>query len=94
MWKKEMLPLTEKEKKSFKKQKFFYICKEEFNEEFKVVFHVPNKIFIICFIESPLKLMKNALYYILKTFFILKIFKFLSRLFGFGHKQKTAWLER
>ena len=32
----------------------------------------------ICFIESPLKMMKNAFYFILKAPFILKIFKFLS----------------
>ena len=28
--------------------------------------------------ESPLKMMKNALYFTLKTLFVLKIFKFLS----------------
>ena len=28
--------------------------------------------------ESPLKLMKNAFYFTLKPFFVLKIFKFLS----------------
>ena len=32
----------------------------------------------ICFNESPLKMMKNAFYFILKALFILKIFKFLS----------------
>ena len=31
-----------------------------------------------CFIESPLKLMKNAFNFILKALFVLKIFKFLS----------------
>ena len=36
--------------------------------------------------------MKNAFYFILKTLFIFKIFKFLSRLFG--HVGKMAWLER
>ena len=30
---------------------------------------------VICFIESPLKIMKNAFYFILKALFILKIFK-------------------
>ena len=29
-------------------------------------------------IESPLKMMKNAFYFTLETFFVLKIFKFLS----------------
>ena len=45
-----------------------------------------------CFMESPLKMMKNAFYYILKTLFVLKIFKFLSWLFG--HAEKTTSLER
>ena len=34
--------------------------------------------------------MENAFYFILKAFFVLKIFKFLSQLFG--HVGKTAWL--
>ena len=33
---------------------------------------------VICFIESPLKMMKNAFYFILKAPFVLKIFEFLS----------------
>ena len=33
---------------------------------------------IICFIESPIKMMKNVFYFILKVLFIVKIFKFLS----------------
>ena len=33
-------------------------------------------------IESPLKMMKNAIYFNSNTLFVLKIFKFLSRLFG------------
>ena len=32
--KEEMLPLTKKKKKSYKKQKYSHICKEEFNEKF------------------------------------------------------------
>ena len=54
--------------------------------------HLPKKICVICLIESPLKLMKNAFYFILKALFVLKIFKFLSRLFG--HVGKTDRLER
>ena len=46
----------------------------------------------ICLNESPLKMMKNAFYFISKVLFVLKIFKFLSR--AFGHVGKTAWLER
>ena len=30
---KEMLPQAKKEKKSYKKQKFYHICKKEFDEE-------------------------------------------------------------
>ena len=51
---------------------------------------LPKK-FFICFYGSPLK-MKNAFYFILKALFVLRIFKFLSWLFG--HREKTAWLER
>ena len=32
--------------------------------------------------ESPLKMMKNAIYFTLKALFALKIFTFLSSLFG------------
>ena len=35
-------------------------------------------IYFICLNKSPLKIMKNALYLILKALFVLKIFKFLS----------------
>ena len=35
--------------------------------------------------------MKNALYFVLKALFVLKIFKLLSR--RFGHLGKMAWLE-
>ena len=42
--------------------------------------------------EIPSKMMKNVFYFILKAFFVSKIFKFLSWLFG--HAEKTAWLER
>ena len=42
--------------------------------------------------ESPLKLMKKTFYFTLKTLFVLKIFKFLSSLFGYV--EKKARLER
>ena len=43
----------------------------------------PSKnISVIYLIESFLKMMKNAFYYILKALSVLKIFKFLSRRFG------------
>ena len=38
--------------------------------------------------KSPLKMMKNAFYFTLKALFVLKIFKFLSRLLG--HVENTA----
>ena len=38
------------------------------------------------------KRIKMPFYFILKAFFALKIFKFLSWLFGYA--EKTTWLER
>ena len=46
----------------------------------------------ICFNESPLKMMKNAFYFILIALFSLQIFEFLSQLFG--DIEKTDLLER
>ena len=37
--------------------------------------------------KSPLKMMKNAFYFALKALFVLKIFKFLSWLFGHVEKR-------
>ena len=54
--------------------------------------HLPKNIFFICLNDSPLTMMKNAFYFILKALFVFKIFEFLSWLFG--HVEKTAWLER
>ena len=54
--------------------------------------HLPKRFCVIFLIESPLEAMKNAFYFILKALFVLKIFKFLSGLFG--HVGKTALLER
>ena len=59
--------------------------------ELKSDSHLPKKICFICFNESLLKMVKNAFYFVLKALFVLKIFKFLSWLFG--HVEKTAWLE-
>ena len=42
----------------------------------------------VSLIESPLKMIKNAFYFVLKDLFVLKIFKFFSRLLG--HVGKTA----
>ena len=43
--------------------------------------HLPEKLGH-SLIENPLKMMKNAFYFILKTPFIFKIFTFLSQLIG------------
>ena len=47
---------------------------------------------VICFNANPLKIIKNAFYFTFKALFVLKIFKFLSWLFG--HVEKTNWLKR
>ena len=44
----------------------------------KVSSRTLQKNYFICFSESPLKMMKNDFYLILKPFFVLKIFKLLS----------------
>ena len=51
-----------------------------------------KKNYLICFNESPLKMMKIAFHFILKTLFVLKTCKFLSWLLG--QAEKTASLER
>ena len=43
--------------------------------------HLPKNR-VICFIESPLNMIKNAFYFTLKALFFLKILKFLSWLFA------------
>ena len=43
----------------------------------KVRLSPSKKICVVCFIESPLTMMKNAFYFIIKALFVLKIFKFL-----------------
>ena len=47
----------------------------------KSVSHLTQKLFFSV-IENPLKVMKNAFCFTLKSFFVLKRFKFFSRLFG------------
>ena len=54
--------------------------------------HLPKKIFFIRFSESPLKMMKNTFYFIIKALFILKIFKFLSC--HFVHVKKTSLIRK
>ena len=59
---------------------------------FKVGLSPSKKICDNCFIETPLKMIKKAFYFILKALFVLKMFEFLSWIFG--HVGKTTWLER
>ena len=54
--------------------------------------HLPKKKNFICFNDSRTKMMKIAFYLILKALFVVKIFKFLSWLFG--HVEKMAWLRK
>ena len=48
-------------------------------------------LFVCLFKGEPLKMMKIALYFMLKAFFVLKAFKILSH--RFGHIEKMASLE-
>ena len=45
---------------------------------FKVGLSPSKKNFFVCVTESPLKMIKNAFYFILKAIFVLKMSKFLS----------------
>ena len=72
--------------------RFWFVNSKRIQNQFlKSGSHLPKFLFV-CFNDSPSKMSKNAFYFILKSLFVLKIFKFLSWLFG--HVEKTAWLER
>ena len=60
------------------------------HHELKVGLSPSKKICVICLIESLLKMMKNAFYFILIAVFVLKVFKFLSRLFGHVVQKLTS----
>ena len=49
--------------------------------------HLPRIFFFICFNESPLKLMKNYFYFMLKALFVLKVIILESYRFGYVQKQ-------
>ena len=68
----------------FLSKNFFWLC-------LKIGLLPSEKNFLICFNDRPWKMMKNAFYFILKALLVLKVFKFLSWIFG--HLEKTAWLE-
>ena len=57
-----------------------FIGKETYR--FKSDSHLPKKFCAICFIKRPLKMIKNAFYFIFKALSVLKIFKVLSGLYG------------
>ena len=50
--------------------------------DLKLDSHLPKLLSVNCLTEIPLKMMKNAFYFILKALFVLKIFKFLARRFS------------
>ena len=55
----------------------FGLIEYAFDVTLKSDSHLPKQC-VICFIESPLKMMKNGFYFILKALFVLKVFKFSS----------------
>ena len=67
----------------------FFSLEEGISQVVKVGLSLPKT---ITSFESPLKMIDNAFSFILKTFFVLNIFEFLS--WFFGHVEKTAWLDR
>ena len=59
------------------KKRTYYLFNDIINiKNLKVGLSFSKKNCVICFIDSPLKIMKNAFYFILKPLFVLKIFKF------------------
>ena len=48
---------------------------------FQVALTPPEKVGFICLHRRPTKIMKNGFYFILKAHFLLKIMKFLFRIF-------------
>ena len=59
---------------------------------FKTGFSPFKKNCFVCFTGSPLKMVKNAFYFILKALFLLRVLNFLSWLFF--QVEKAAWLEK
>ena len=53
----------------------WFVISYEINR-FQVALSPSKTIFFISFNDSPLKMMKNGFYFILKALFVLKIFKF------------------
>ena len=70
----------------------FPFLRVAYSFEIKAGLSFSKKNCVICLIENPLKSMKNAFYLILVSFFVLKTFQFLPRIFV--HVGKTAREER
>ena len=62
------------------------------NEKCELKSDPPKKFALFASFKTFVKMIKNPFYFILKARFVLKIFKFLSWLFG--HVERTTWLER
>ena len=60
-------------------------------DQLKIGLPPSKKICGICLIESPLKMIKNVFYFVLKALFVLKIFTFLLQ--HFDHVGKRVGLE-
>ena len=53
----------------------------------KVALSPSEKFDFVCFCESPLKMMKNAICFISEALFVLEVFTFLFRIFGYLEKR-------
>ena len=58
---------------------------------FKVELSPSKKLFFIDFNEKPLKVMKNAFWFMLKALFVLEMFTFLPWLFGHVEKRQESY---
>ena len=73
----------------------FELVFKDIDSEHKMLkseFHLPKKFFIICFNDSPSKVMKSSFHFILKGLFVHNIFKFLSWLFC--HVEKSNLIRK
>ena len=62
------------------------------NEKLELKADLPEKFALFASMKAFVKMTKNPFYFILKAFFVLKMFKFLSWLFS--NVERTTWLER
>ena len=71
---------------------FFSLIWMNHSRTLKLDSHLQKRNCVISFIESTLKMMKNAFLFHFESLFRSQDIKFLSWLFG--HVQKTAWLDK